>query len=373
MAATVQIVSAVGDAGEVLMDLNWAPSGIGAMLGPRGDVKLADVGMSGGSDQPFAWTGSANASAPGVLASRQITVPVVLSGGTADGVTAQVVKLQALTRSRFILKIQRHGSTVPVWLRCGPTVPRLDTQIAAAGQPTSLVTGTLVAPTEPHAVGARVDVDPVTITQDPASGIPFIWDIPDVGGDSLTPLVLRFSDDAISNAEDRLFISTRRRGTPASLAGLVVQAEAGTITDTGPGAAVFSDAAFSGGSGIRGTYSSGGNWTVRVPFASLAGVEAPGTYRLLVRCRRGGGAVGKLFSVTAQVGPARLVGTMVAGGNDQRIVDLGLVQVPIGTPPFLAAPETPIQAAAPTVTLTVVYPQAAGRHVRPGLGGPVPG
>jgi hypothetical protein len=361
MAATVQIVTAVGSGGQVLMDLNAAPSGVGARLGPRGDVKLADVQMASAGDQPFIWSGTANAGAPGALASRQITVPVVLTANSADGLAVQVALLQSLTRTRFLLKIQRHGSTAPAWLRCAPCAPRLDTQVSAAGQPTTMATGTIVAQTEPYAIGARVDVGPQTITQDPASGTPWIWDIDNVPGDALTPLVLRWQDDAISNAEDRLFVSTRRRGTPTALAGLVVQAEDATITAAGPGAAVFTgDSTFSGSSGVGVTYSSGGDWTLSAPFGGLAGFEAPGVYRLLVRCRRGSTAAGKLFSLVAQVGPQRMVGTFTVSGNDTRVIDLGLVQVPIGTPPFLAAPETPAQAAAPTVALTVVYPQAAG-------------
>lgn len=360
MAGTVQIVTAVGSSGVVLMDLNSAPTGVGSRLGSRADVKLADVQMAGSSDQPFSWSGTASAGAPGALVSRQITVPVVLSGNSADGLAVQVALLQSLTRTRFILKVQRHGATQPVWLRCAPCAPRLDTQVSAAGQPTTMATGTLVASTEPYAIGARVDVGPHTITQNPASGTPWVWDINNVAGDALTPLVLRWQDDTITAAEDRLFVSTRRRGTPPALSGLVVQAEDATITAAGPGAAVFTgDSTFSGSSGVGATYSSGGDWTISVPFPGLVGVEAPGVYRLLVRCRRGSTAAGKLFSLVAQVGPQRMVGTFTVGGNDTRVIDLGLVQVPIGTPPFLAAPETPTQAAAPTVSLTVVYPSAA--------------
>lgn len=358
MPAVIQIVDQVGASGQVLLDLNRHVGGI--LLGARDQVKLADVEMQQRSgDQPFAWSPAPDGGAPAQLASRQIVVPVVLTSASADQTAGLVRQLQQLTRSRFVLKVQRHGSSTPVWFRCGPCVPRLDTQVAAAGQPTRLVTGTLTAATDPYAIGARVDVGPVTITQDPSSGTPFIWDINSVGGDSLTPLVLRSADTDLIGSIDRTLISIRRRGVPSDLAGLFVQGEACTVT---PGATpptlstVTGDSALSGGSGARATYGAGasGPWTAAATFTGLTGVEVPGLYRLLVRCRRAGGAAGALFSLIATVGRSRQVETFTAAGNDTRIIDLGIVQVPVGQPPFMGAPETPVAAAAPTVYVTVV-------------------
>ena len=122
MAGLVQIVDKVGTGGSVLLDLNRHVGGI--MLGARDQVSLAEVELAR-SDAPFAWSPLADPGAPADLRAREITVPVVLFAGSADAAGALVRKVQQLTRGRFVLKLQRHGSTVPVWLRCMPTVPRL--------------------------------------------------------------------------------------------------------------------------------------------------------------------------------------------------------------------------------------------------------
>ena len=355
MTAVCQIVDQVGSS-TVLLDLNRIVSGV--TLGKRDEVALAQVQMPP-TDQGFVWSPSAHAGGPGELSGRTITVPVVLMTATPDATAALVRTLLQLTRSRFVLKVQRHGGTVPVWIRCMPCVPQLGTQIAAAGQHPRIVTGSLTAVTDPYALGARVDVGPVTVTQNPASGTPWVWDISSVGGDSLTPLVIRASDTQLTAVEDRTLISVRRRGTPSGLTGLAVQAEDATLGSSGPTTSVFtSDTTFSGGSGARATYSADGDWTAAFDFSGLSGVEVPGTYRLLVRCRRSGEASGQLLSLVATAGPLRLVESFTAGGNDLRVVDMGLVQVPVGQPPMLSAPETPVRATGPVITLTVSKPTA---------------
>lgn len=352
MAATIQIVDKVGTSGVVLLDLNLPLGGV--MLGHRDEVALAQVQVQQQGDQGFSWSPAAHAGGPAELAARAITVPVVLFSASSDATAALARSLQELTRSRFILKIQRHGSTVPVWIRCMPCSPQLNTQVSAAGQHPRIVTGSLTTQTEPYALGARVDVGPVTITQDPASGTPFVWDIGSVAGDSLTPLVIRSGDTGLTAAEDRILISTRRRGTPSSLTGLVVQGESATLGSAGPTVATFTgDTTFSGSSGARATYDVDGAWTATFVFSSLAGAEVPGTYRLLIRARRSGEAAGQLITLSAAAGPLTLVESFTAGGNDLRVIDMGLIQVPVGQPPMMSAPETPVRASGPTIVVTV--------------------
>lgn len=364
MPAVVQVVDRIGTGGTVLLDLNRGASS-GVMLGARDGIQLAQTELASrlGTDAGFLWSPTPGGAEPVAVRTRQITVPVVMWAATPDAAALLAAQVQQLTRAQFLLKIQRHGSTVPVWLRCGPAQVALETNVSAAGTPTTVVKGVLSAATEPYAVGARVDVTAATVTQDPASGTPFVWDITVAAGDALTPLVVRTSDTDLTGAPDRALISTRRRGTPSSLAGLTVQAEgATTSTGTAPPtlSTVTGDSGLSNSQGLRATYSVGasGPWTATVTFSSLTGVEAPGMYRLLARVRRAGGAAGQLFSLVGTVGPARLVEPVTAGGNDTRIVDLGLVQVPVGSPPFMAAPETPVAAAAPTVSVTVVRAEA---------------
>jgi hypothetical protein len=368
MPATVQIVDKVGSGGSVLLDLNSAAGGV--RVGRRDDLELAAVEMAArAGDERFLWVPSPAGGAPVDLSARQVTVPVVMVAATADAAAVLAQRLQQLCRSRFILRLQRHGGSTPVWLRCAPTVPRLSSNVAGAGQPTRIVTGSITVQTEPYAIGARVDVGPATITQDPASGTPWVWDIDDVAGDSLTPLVLRSSDADVRGELDRIMVTIRRRGVPSSLTGLAAQAESGSTAEgtTPPSINSFTgDSAFSGGSGLRATYSTSGSgpWTVTVTFPSLAGVEAPGTYRLLVRCAREADAGGQPFTLVAQAGPCRLVEPFTAGGSDTRVIDMGLVQVPVAQPPYLSAPETPLAASAPSVSVAVVRAQAgAGAFV----------
>jgi hypothetical protein len=367
MAGICQIVDQVGASGRVLMDLNRHLGGV--MLGKRDELKLGQVtaaGQSGMGDASWSWSTAATAGGPAALASRTITVPVVLLGDSADHAAALARELRRLTSSRFVLKLQRHGSTVPVWLRCAPCVPDLDvggTGFAGVGRPTSLVIGSMVASTDPYAVGARVDVGPVTVTQDPDTSGVWVWDITGVGGDSLTPLVIRSVDTDLTGVTDRALISVRRRGVPSDLTGLVVQAEtcSTTLGTTPPTiTTITGDSGLSGGSGLRATYAAdaSGQWTVAVDFSTLAGVEAAGTYRLLARCRRAGGAASRMFSLVATAGQTRLVETFTGTGADTRVLELGLVQVPTGQPPYLSAPETPSSVTGPTVSLTVVRDSA---------------
>jgi len=359
VAAIVRIVSDVGSTGTTLLDLNGhAASGVGAYLGPRGEVALADVTLAErAGEESFRWSTAVDGGAPSQLASRQITVPFVLVAATADGAAALARQLQLLLQARFVLKLQRHGSTIPAWLRCAPCVPKMSSNVAAAGQPTTIITGMFTTETEAFALGERVDVTAATVTQDPASTA-WVLDVNGVTGDSVTPLVLRSSHANLLGQRDRLLITTRRRGVPSSLTGLVVQAEAATVTPgtAPPTIATFtSDATFSGGSGQRATYgtSTSGPWTMSAAFSALTGVEVPGLYRVLVRCRRAGGAAGALFSLIGTVGAQRMVETFTAAGNDLRVIDLGLVQVPVGQPPFMASPQTPTSATGPTVQVTV--------------------
>jgi hypothetical protein len=366
----VQIVDGVG--GAVLLDLNSGS----VLLGQRSNVKLGDVDL-GKIDRPVQWTSQTSTAAPDDLVSRQITAPIVAVCASPDAAAAFVASLHRLVQSPFVLKIQRHGGTVPVWLRCWPSAPRFDTQVAGAGVPTNVVIGTLQADTEPYAIGARVDVAAATVTQDPTSAGAFTLDVNGVTGDSLTPAVLRFSTDVVSNVVDQMMVAVRRRGTPSAIAttSLVVQAESGSSAviaggtpaptlSTFTGDATFSGA--SGGGGVRATFPSGAlngspGFAVTVT-PSLSGVEAPGQYHVLARVRRSGGAAGQPLLLWTSVGPAVLRESYVSGGADTRVVDLGIVQVPIGQPPFMAAPEGPRTAISAAIKLQV-YKQWAGAGV----------
>jgi hypothetical protein len=358
MPAEVTVVPAVGSSATIL-DLNRALSS-GVMLGARDQIQLAQTQMATlvGADAGFTWSPTSAGDEPAALRARQITLPVVAWSTSPDGAAQLAATIRRVLGARFVLRILRHGSTVPVWLRCAPAKVELETNIVAAGLSTTIVKGIVTADTEPYALGSRVDVAETTVGQDPSLGSAWIWDITVTAGDSPTPLILRSSSSALVNVADRTLFTIRRRGTPSALTGNAVQATSSMsipgVSATPPTLSdLSSDSGMSGGAGVRATYTTGhsGPWGLAVPFSSMTGPEVPGVYRLLVRCRRSGSG---LFTLVAQAGPRRLVEAFTSSGNGTRIIDMGLVQIPYGQPAYMAAPGGPVEADAPSINLYVV-------------------
>ena len=361
MAAVAQIVTTVGSTGTVVLDLNALGSAGGVMIGKRDGIDLARTELARkDTDRPVVWSPSD----PEGIGTRKITVPVVLLGASADDLAAKIRTLNQAVTAPFVLKVQRAGSSVPVWLRCWPTLPKLETGLVAAGRGTALATGVLEADTEPYAIGARVDVGPFTITQDPAVAGAWTCDVTGVTGDALTPAVIRLTGDEAVNVQDQVLVAVRRRGVPSSLTATVLttQAEGGSTVTGGsypPTVTTFtSDSTFSGSSGLRATYPSGtvsgtSDFSYLPSLGSLSGVEAAGTYRALLRVRRSGGAAGLAFTLKLKVGGGSNYALFTAGGADTRGIDLGLIQLPMSQPATMAAPEGPTAVSAPSLDIQV--------------------
>ncbi len=367
MAAIMRIVDGVG--GATILDLN-ARAGGGIMNGPRGTT----MGNDTASDQAISevrswWTPQAN---PIEVATRRMTRQLVVMGTSQDDVAARIQALTKAVAVPWILEVRRHGASTSGFLRCMPCIPQATSAINAVGS-SFTADVTLAADTEPYALGAMVDTGDVTFTQDTSVAGSLYTDINGVQGDALAPTFLRWNLALLGVTHHGAFWSVRRaselRDTPSGVTGNVVQGRDFTASaDSGANVTVdfvVADADFAGLDAARIVYAAGATTadygTVTYTFP-LAGFQAPGTYRLLARCRRFGGSAGIQHTVRVQLGAYIPQDYLYpAGGVDLRVLDLGLVQVPSGSAPVLAAPVAgPRSAAPPLVSLQVFKSGAAG-------------
>jgi hypothetical protein len=126
-------------------------------------------------------------------------------------------------------------------------------------------------------------------------------------------------------------------------------ASGGTVRDSG----------FSGGAGERINFKTGylafsGSGILQYNAFGVTGLEAPGVYRLIGRFRRVGGSIGQEHIIRPTWGPFTPQDYLyTAGGSDLRVIDLGLVQVPVGQPQQIAAPTAELGATAPRLLLNL--------------------
>lgn len=341
MPAILQIVGSVGST-TALLDLNDNPTGV--MVSRQGGASgLNLAAVEGGQDRMPVWSSSGVAAE---LTARQITVPVFLFAANIEGLGAKVATLNKLIAQPWVLRVRRSGATSDSWIRCYPAVAQMDTNITG-NHGGGVVRGQIVADTEPYAYGTRVDQAAVAVPQDPSNAAAFVLDVNGVTGDSPTPAVIRTSDQSILAGTHGTLVAVRRSGTPGSLTGLTVQAEAGSAQGTVSGVTVtspFADASFSGGNGVRFTFTApydpaNGNAGSLSVTPALSGAQAPGLYRVLARVRR---SVQQevTFRATLAAGAYELDPVTMANavGVNTRVMDLGVVQLPVGQPQQLAAP-----------------------------------
>lgn len=358
MAALLQIVDGID--GPVLVDLNTAGQGAGGvLLGDRGEVNLTSVDVTKrGDDQPVVWSAAAG---PEGLGTRTVTLPLVVHAAHPSQTADLVATVNRLTRRPWWLRVRRHGSDRIVHLRCWPTAPKWASPVT--GPQVTIARGTVEARTDPYGYGPRVDAAFVDVVQDPS--VPGAWtaDIDNVQGDSPTPLCLSSDDPALLTEDHGLLIAVRRRGIPSLVRPVVAQAETAALLPVGtnpPTMTVISgDPDMSGGAGVSVVFADAGGTSslgqLTIPGATYLTdpIEATGTYRLLVRARRVGDSAGLEHNVRATVGPYVADALFTAGGADTRVLDLGLVQVPAGQPPYHAAPHISAGSVCPDVTLLV--------------------
>ncbi len=366
MTATLQIVDALG--GALVMDLNGNTAGVGGYA-KRG-MNLSEGQLSGfGAD--VEWSPLAG---PSGLGRRRATIPFLLRGSSADDVGAKVAKLMASVQGPWWLKVRRHGATADCWLQCFGCVPQVESQVTTS-RTAHIAQGVIVCETAPHALGARVDGS-VAVGQNPNSSA-WAIDINGVTGDTATPLLLRMNDSSVFGlGAFGAFISVRRRQTPANLTALMLtrQAEFGSNTLSGGTGLTLTtltgDAALSGSSGVRATFSSaygaltGGQISFTAP--DLTGVDVPGVYRMFVRLRRNSTANTQQLVLKAFVNGALIVPediTVPVGGSATRLVDLGLVQWPAGAPASMSAPVPIASGATPTRVVLQFWRKNAGASI----------
>jgi hypothetical protein len=350
VAALLQIVASVGSTTS-LLDLNDTTAQTivvqRAGSGGGGDLSLAEVDP-GDVAMPI-WS-PAGASTVPEATSRQITVPVHLMGSTVDVVASRAQSLIRLLGQPWVLRVRRSGSAVDGWIRCFPTIPQLETDVTGS-HGGGVVRGVIVAQTEPYAYGSRVDRASVAVPiVNMTTAGAFVLDIPAPAGDAPTPLLIRCSDAALVGTAHGTMFAVRRTGIPANLTGLALSATSGTATvaGTGPTTSTLSaDAALSGGTGVRFSFPASFSGYGRIAFTpALTGAEAPGLYKLLARIRRS--TTEEYIFNTTLSGVYKLdTVTLAATGTNTRMIDLGIIQLPVGQPQQLAAPTAAVIGAEP--------------------------
>lgn len=362
----MRVVSAVG--GATVLDLN-APAG-GGILNATGDKQLAVTTLTDDAiSDPRAWW--TPLTTPSDVATREISIPLKVQGTSYDDVAARVAALNAAVDTPFVLEVRRHGASTSGFLRCFPCAPQVSAVINAAGS-APFADVALRTRTEPYALGVMVDTGNKTITQDPSVSTAFYTDVNGVAGDALTPALIRWNVAGLNpGVPTHLGLwGVRRRGVPSNLSGLVVQGEAASSTATSGANVTTSiltgDTAFAGNSALQIVYGAAAttsDWGEATWTFPMSGVEVPGTYRMIVRVARFAGAGGLEHQITPTVGAYQAqTYVLPAGGVEFRVVDLGLIDIPVGQPRAIAAPVSAAvyPATGPTVTLRFVKTGAAG-------------
>lgn len=349
MAAIVQIVASVGSTTS-LLDLNDTTtqtivvqrSGSGSSAGlSLAAVDPGDVAMP-------VWSPAGAATVPEAT-TRQITVPVHLMGLTVDVVASRVQSLVRLLGQPWVLRVRRSGSAVDGWIRCFPTIPQLETDVTGS-HGGGVVRGVITAQTEPYAYGARVDRASLAVPiVNNTTANAYVLDVTAPTGDAPTPVIIRCNDNALVGTAHGTMFAIRRTGAPASLTGLAVDATAGTasVTGTVTTSALSADAGLAGGTGTRFTIAATVSGYGRITFTpGVTGAEAPGLYKLLARVRRS--TTEEYIFNTTLSGLYKLdTVTWAATGVNTRMIDLGIIQLPVGQPQQLAAPTAAVFGAEP--------------------------
>lgn len=227
----------------------------------------------------------------------------------------------------------RAGTTEPLWFRTfrgGPDAIEWDPVVRRA-------VVRLMA--EPFALGVKETQSPVVVTNDPAAVSNGCYlDITGVKGDVETPAQILLSGLNSGTFAD-IIIGTRRRGAPGSGA-YIFQAESMTA---GVDTAVAADATMSGsGNNFQvTTFATTTTMTQRLTMSSnfpgSSGADLRGTYRMYAVVKGNGGTYQIQWSILPVGGGIAAVQSDVisvgAAGSNRSLVDLGLIQFPIGADP----------------------------------------
>jgi hypothetical protein len=262
----------------------------------------------------------------------------LLSATTGQKQTALTTLYRELDKEQAVLRLQFPDASASTWYRLlrSPTAPvrRLRPDGKAL-----LVDLELLA--EPFGLGAPVTaVSAATVNNDPAAGSNGCYlDVTGVTGDVEAPAKIQMSANSNNMAP---ILAVRRHGTVTDIAP-IVQAESATQgTDTTTGA----DSAMSNGSRSRTSFATvsamATRLTVDLPYSGgLPRTAARGTYHLFAMVASS--ASSNTFKIQMQVVSAfggsipMVTGvpvTYAATDTSRRLVDLGLLAVPVGPDPF---------------------------------------
>lgn len=322
MAVILQFVDSIAANPTVRLDLN---GGAVSLQAEGTDFGFPDLERAVVSTL-LADGGSVPASAYGL---RTLTLRLLVSDTDANAVATQMQSLfRELERAKNILKYQPHTSS-PVFfktLRSGPE----SAQIITSGSQQVVVVQILA---EPFALGLLETLSQVTVNNDPASANGRYWDITGIKGDVETPPLLQFSSADVLTKQSALAI--RRRGTPSN-APFLLQAESmtmGTDTTTQANSATYSGSSNNYTSTTFATNSAMAERLFLNPFPAAASVDNRGTYRVFARCTLS--TTGTCSLRMKYGGTSSLVtgGTVTTSAVTVRMLDLGLMSIPVTQDP----------------------------------------
>lgn len=272
---------------------------------------------------------------------RTISLRLAVQTANPDDLATQLQLLhRQLDKATNILRVQPK-TTEPVYFRTFRAPPEA-INVIPRDRRTAIVEVDL--PAEPFGYGPKITLTPITVTNDPATGVAngMYFDVTGVRGDVETPLFLAIPATELlpgggSTAGEITSIGVRRRGTPAN-APLVLQAELGTAgTDTSlPGNDPLMSG--SGPNYMRTTFATTTamalRWS-RTTFPDNPSVDTRGTYRVFARTRHSVAGDTIQIRLYASFNGQVVNGETVALTNSTnvRYADLGLLQFPSGTDP----------------------------------------
>jgi hypothetical protein len=333
MAFTVQFVDKIDASPTVRLDLNtgiWNVTREGTDWGfPELNRAIVNNGLVDGATIPTSAYGT-----------RELTLRLLVDTSDADAVaTAAQSLFRELNRKTNIVKFQPE-TTAPVFFRTFRSRPeQVDIPVTGAEE---FITVRILA--EPFAVGLREDVTGVSVSHNPASANGRMFDIAaaSVKGDVDTPAFIRIS----GGSDPLVVLGIRRHGTPSTPT-YFRQCEAMTQgTDTSTQA---NDAAMSGsGNNFSRTSFGTASMTTRLSddMANWLGetVDARGRYRIFVRSRKSSAGSSGDHVVRFRIGGASTLSLVtgdsinVPGATGPFLLELGTIQVPVGSDPKTLGP-----------------------------------
>ena len=272
---------------------------------------------------------------------RVLRLRVGLYAATAD---AAAVAMQALAaevdRATNIVKWQPTGASKAVYFRTYRSDATRITEVS--GDPDAFRTVEVELLAEPFALGAQQVLAPITISNEPLTGVtnPQYATIPaaQVLGDVDTPAVLRFASPTVTGRQS--LVAIRSRNLNGTFHTFHLEEGNNAADTTEPGV----DVNMSGPSNnyTRTTFATTPGMVNRVTYPSFPPVGFTssafrGTYRVFLRYRKS--VAGDVIRVRLLWGGVAIPGAVVGQtvtlvqSTDRRYADLGLVSLPAGADP----------------------------------------